>query len=356
DSNMMGNLSQLDKITRQLQEMSTSLRMVPVRTTFQKMARLVRDLAKKSGKTIDFIMNGEDTELDKTVVDKIGDPLVHMIRNSVDHGIEPSAERIKAGKNGVGRVELRAFHKGGNIFIEVLDDGRGLSRERILAKAVENGMISEGANLSEKEIFGLIFQPGFSTAQVVTEVSGRGIGMDVVRRNIELLRGRIEIQSTPGHGSVFSIRLPLTLAIIDGMMVGVGEERYIIPTLSIVRSLRPVKEDFSTVQSRGEMYSLDGQMIPTFYLHRLFGAETSKENLEDGLLVVVENDGLFTGLIVDELYGQHQIVIKTLGKLLQGIPGISGSTIMTDGRVALILDIAGLVKLANRERLSGIFH
>jgi two-component system, chemotaxis family, sensor kinase CheA len=356
DSNMMGSLSQLDKITRQLQEMSTSLRMIPVRTTFQKMARLVRDLAKKSGKTIDFIMNGEDTELDKTVVDKIGDPLIHMIRNSVDHGIESAADRVKAGKSQVGRVELRAFHKGGNIYIEVLDDGHGLDRERILAKAVENGMISEGASLSEKEIFGLIFQPGFSTAQVVTDISGRGIGMDVVRRNIELLRGRIEIQSTPGQGSIFSIRLPLTLAIIDGMMVGVGEERYIIPTLSIVRSLRPVKEDFSTVQGRGEMYSLDGQMIPTFYLHRLFGAETTKENLEDGLLVVVENDGLFTGLVVDELYGQHQIVIKTLGKLLQGIPGISGSTIMTDGRVALILDIAGLVKLANRERLSGIFR
>ena len=190
---------------------------------------------------------------------------------------------------------------------------------------------------------------------MVTDVSGRGIGMDVVRRNIESLRGRIEIQSTPGAGSVFSIRLPLTLAIIDGMMVGVGEERYIIPTLSIVRSLRPEKDDFSSVQGRGEMYSLDGVMIPVFYLNRLFGVENSQESAEDGLLVVVENDGLYTGLVVDELFGQHQIVIKTLGRLLQGIPGISGSTIMTDGHVALILDIAGLVKLANRERLgSGV--
>jgi len=361
DSVMMGNLSQLDKITRQLQEMSTSLRMVPVRATFQKMARLVRDVAKKSGKSIDFIMAGEDTELDKSVVDKIGDPLVHMIRNSVDHGIEHSADRVKAGKAPVGRVELRAFHKGGNIFIEVVDDGQGLNRERILAKAVENGLISEGANLSEKEIFGLIFQPGFSTAAVVTDISGRGIGMDVVRRNIELLRGRVEIQSTPGQGSVFSIRLPLTLAIIDGMMVGVGDERYIIPTLSIVRSLRPSMEEFSTVQGRGEMYSLDGQMIPVFYLNRLFGVERNhgdkkEESLSESLLVVVENDGFFTGLVVDELLGQHQIVIKTLGKLLQGIPGVSGSTIMTDGRVALILDIAGLVKLANRERLGGAVH
>jgi len=355
DAHMMSNLSQLDKITRQLQEMSTSLRMVPVRATFQKMARLVRDLAKKSGKRIDFIMSGEDTELDKSVVDKIGDPLVHMIRNAVDHGIESAAERVRAGKGEVGRVELRAFHKGGSIFIEVLDDGKGLSRERILAKAIENGLVAEGSSLSEKEIYALIFKPGFSTATVVTDVSGRGIGMDVVRRNIESLRGRIEIQSTPGAGSVFSIRLPLTLAIIDGMMVGVGEERYIIPTLSIVRSLRPEKDDFSSVQGRGEMYSLDGVMIPVFYLNRLFGVENSQESAEDGLLVVVENDGLYTGLVVDELFGQHQIVIKTLGRLLQGIPGISGSTIMTDGHVALILDIAGLVKLANRERLgSGV--
>jgi two-component system chemotaxis sensor kinase CheA len=356
DSVMMGNLSQLDKITRQLQEMSTSLRMVPVRTTFQKMARLVRDLAKKSGKSIDFIMTGEDTELDKSVVDKIGDPLVHMIRNSVDHGIESSSERVKNGKSGVGRIELRAFHKGGNIFIEVIDDGQGLSRDRILAKAVENGLVSEGVNLSEKEIYALIFEPGFSTASVVTDISGRGIGMDVVRRNIELLRGRVEIQSTPGKGSIFSIRLPLTLAIIDGMMVGVGDERYIIPTLSIVRSLRPSVEDFSTVQGRGEMYSLDGQMIPVFYLTRLFGVESSNKEGDENLLVVVENDGFFTGLVVDELFGQHQIVIKTLGKLLQGIPGVSGSTIMTDGRVALILDVAGLVKLANRERLGGVVH
>jgi two-component system chemotaxis sensor kinase CheA len=349
DAAMMSNLSQLDKITRQLQEMSTSLRMVPVRATFQKMARLVRDLAKKSGKRIDFVMNGEDTELDKSVVDKIGDPLVHMIRNAVDHGIEGTAERIKAGKREVGRVELRSFHKGGNIFVEVVDDGKGLSKAGIMAKAVENGLIAPNSTLSDKEIYALIFKPGFSTATLVTDVSGRGIGMDVVRRNIESLRGKIEIQSTPGEGSIFSIRLPLTLAIIDGMMVGVGEERYIIPTLSIVRSLRPEKDDFSSVQGRGEMYSLDGMMIPVFYLNRLFGVENSRENAEDGLLVVVENDGLYTGLVVDELFGQHQIVIKTLGKLLQGIPGISGSTIMTDGHVALILDIAGMVQLANRE-------
>ncbi|HPN82235.1 MAG TPA: Hpt domain-containing protein [Spirochaetota bacterium] len=352
DAHMMSNLSQLDKITRQLQEMSTSLRMVPVRATFQKMARLVRDLAKKSGKRIDFIMTGEDTELDKSVVDKIGDPLVHMIRNAVDHGIESGLDRVKSGKPEVGRVELRAFHKGGSIFIEIADDGKGLVREKILAKAIENRLISEGSTLSEKEIFSLIFKPGFSTATVVTDVSGRGIGMDVVRRNIESLRGRIDIQSEPGRGSIFSIRLPLTLAIIDGMMVGVGDERYIIPTLSIVRSLRPEKSDFSSVQGRGEMYSLDGVMIPVFYLNRLFGVENSRESVEDGLLVVVENDGLYTGLVVDELFGQHQIVIKTLGRLLQGIPGISGSTIMTDGHVALILDIAGLVKLANREQIS----
>lgn len=353
-STMLGNVGQLDKITRQLQEMSTSLRMIQVRSTFQKMARLVRDLAKKSGKKIDFIMSGEDTELDKSVVDKIGDPLVHMIRNAVDHGIETAPEdRVRNGKPETAKVYLRAYHKGGSIHIEVEDDGRGLDKEAILRKAMENGVITDPAGLSESDIFSLIFQPGFSTAKQVTDVSGRGIGMDVVRRNIEALRGNIDIQSEPGRGSVFTIRLPLTLAIIDGMLVGVGDEKYIIPTLSIVRSLRPGEEMVSTLKEKGEMLSLDGQLIPLFHLSELFNIEGAKEKFEDSLVVVVENAGLFTALVVDELFGQQQIVIKTLGKYLQGIPGISGSSIMSDGRVALILDVAGLVKLANKDKFSG---
>jgi len=342
------HLSQLDKITRELQEMATSLRMVPLRSTFQKMARLVRDLAKKSGKPVEFVMTGEDTELDKSVVDKIGDPLVHMVRNAVDHGIEVSPEeRRKRGKPPVGRIELRAFHKGGNIHIEIEDDGRGLDCEAILAKARERGLVREGDSLSEREIFNLIFQPGFSTAKVVTDVSGRGVGMDVVKRNIEALRGQIEIQSEPGKGSVFSIRLPLTLAIIDGMVVRVGAERYIVPTLNIVRSVRPRPQDLSTVLHRGEMLSLQGELIPLFRLAELFEIEGAQQDPTEGLVVVVEDEGRQIGLLTDELVGQQQIVIKTLGEALQGVRGISGGAIMPDGRVGLILDVGGLIRLAS---------
>ncbi len=350
---LVQTLAQLDKITRELQEMGMALRMVPISGTFQKMARLVRDLSKKIGKDIDFAMNGEDTELDKNVVDSIGDPLVHMVRNAVDHGIEKSAEeRVKAGKPAKGKVELRAFHKGGSIHIEVADDGRGLDKERILKKAVERGIIQSGDALSDKEIFALIFEPGFSTADKITEVSGRGVGMDVVKRNIEALRGQTEIQSVPGQGSVFSIRLPLTLAIIDGMVVSVAQERYIIPTLSIVMSVRVRNSDFKTVQGRGRMVQLQGQLIPIFDLASLFdigkGEGQTQAQLDgESLIVVVEDDGVKTGIAIDELLGQQQIVIKSLGDYLKGVPGIAGGAIMPDGAVGLILDVGGLVKLAN---------
>jgi len=346
---LMAPLGLLDKITRQLQETSTSLRLVPVRNIFQKMARLVRDLSRKSSKNVEFIMNGEDTEVDKSIVDKIGDPLVHIIRNAVDHGVEgDEAERTENGKPPVARIELRAFHKGGNIYIEIQDDGKGLDKDKILAKARENNLIAEGTVLSDKEIYGLIFTPGFSTAKEVTDVSGRGIGMDVVRRNVDALRGSIDVRSEIGKGSIFSIRLPLTLAIIDGMKVRVGGEDYIIPTLSIIRSLRPDEHALSSLQKKGQMFDLDGQVIPLFFLGNLFDIDDAKEDLSNAIIVVVESDGMYTGLVVDELIGQQQIVIKTLGKYLQNIPGISGSTIMTDGNVALILDVAGLVKLANK--------
>ena len=343
-------LSQLDKITRELQEMATSLRMVPIRATFQRMARLVRDLAKKAGKHIEFVMSGEDTELDKSVVDQIGDPLVHMVRNAVDHGIEDSAaDREHAGKSAVGRVELRAFHKGGNIHIEIEDDGRGLDRDVIFAKGVERGVVREGDSLSDREIFNLIFNAGFSTAKKVTEVSGRGVGMDVVRRNIETLRGKTDIRSTLGEGSVFSIQLPLTLAIIDGMVIRVGHERYIIPTLSIVMSLRPEAADIETVLNRGEMLKLQGNLLPLFRLGRLFTTSDAEKDATQALVVVVEADGEKAGLVVDELLGQQQIVIKSLGESMRGIPGVSGGAIMPDGRVGLVLDVGGLVKLAHTE-------
>jgi two-component system, chemotaxis family, sensor kinase CheA len=342
---MQRQLSLLDKITRELQEMGTTLRMVPVKSTFQKMARLVRDLAKKSGKQVEFAMNGEDTELDKTVVDKIGDPLVHMVRNAVDHGLEASAEdRRQAGKSEVGRVELRAFHQGGNIFVEVRDDGRGLDRDAIYNKAVERGVINEGDTISDREVYNLIFEPGFSTAKVVTDVSGRGVGMDVVRKNIESLRGQVEIQSEKGKGSTFRIRLPLTLAIIDGMIVRVGKERYIIPTLSIVRSIRPTMEDINTVVGQGEMLTLKDELIPIHRLANMFGIEDAKQDITQAVTVVVENGNRHVGLVTDELLGQQQIVIKSMGEMLQGLDGISGGAIMPDGTVGLILDINGLIK------------
>lgn len=347
---LAGQLSQLGKITREIQEMGTSLRMVPMRSTFQKMARLVRDLARKAGKPVEFVMSGEDTELDKTVVDRIGDPLVHMVRNAVDHGLENSPEdRRRAGKNETGRVELRAFHKGGNIHIEIEDDGRGLDRDKIVAKARDRGLIQDDSLLTDRDIDKLIFVPGLSTAKKVTDVSGRGVGMDVVKRNIDALRGQVEITSQTGKGSTFSIRLPLTLAIIDGMVVRLAEERYIIPTLSIVRSIRPKREDLSTVLNRGEMLSLQGKLIPLFHLAELFDIEGAEKDPTQAQVVVVEENGRQIGLVTDELLGQQQIVIKSLGETLRDIPGLAGAAIMPDGRVGIILDVSGLVRLAGSD-------
>lgn len=344
------HLNELDKITRELQQMGTSLRMVPLRATFQKMARLVRDLSKKSGKQVDFVMAGEDTELDKTVVDRIGDPLVHMVRNAVDHGLEASAvDRAAAGKPDAGRVELRAFHKGGNIYIEIEDDGRGLDREAILAKGRERGLIAEGETPADRDIYNMIFQPGFSTARKITDVSGRGVGMDVVKRNIDSLRGQVEIRTEVGRGSTFSIRLPLTLAIIDGMVVRVGAERYIIPTLSVLISLRPEPGQLSTALGTGQMLAHQGRQLPLFRLDEIFGIDGAEQDPTRALAVVVEDDGRQVVLLVDELLGQQQIVIKSLGESVRGIPGISGGAIMPDGKVGLILDVGGVLRLAQRK-------
>ncbi len=342
------DLDHLDKICRELQEIGMSLRMVPVRPVFQKMARLVRDLGKKQNRLVDFFMSGEDTELDKNVVDKIGDPLVHMVRNSVDHGIEPNADdRLKAGKPQRGRVELRAFHKGGNICIEIEDDGRGLDKVAILDKALSRGLIREGEQLSDREIFNMIFEAGFSTAQQVTEVSGRGVGMDVVRRNIEELRGTVDITSEVGKGTIFSIKLPLTLAIIEGMVIMVGQEHYIIPTLAVVRLIRPRPDDITLVFDKGEMLAFEGSQLPLFRLGNLFDVVGAKTNPQEAVIVVVEEEGRKIGLLADHLLGQQSIVIKSLGETVQGTDGVAGGAIMSDGNVALILDIAGLVRVAH---------
>jgi two-component system chemotaxis sensor kinase CheA len=334
------------KIIRELQELSMSMRMVPIAGVFQKMTRLVRDLSRKADKKIDFIILGEETELDRSIVDKIADPLVHMVRNSVDHGIESAEERTKAGKSPAGRIELRAYHEAGNIVIEIEDDGKGLSKERILNKAIDNGIVEAGQEMSDEEIYRLIFHAGLSTARKVTSVSGRGVGMDVVKKNVESLRGKVDINSTLGKGTTFTIRLPLTLAIIDGQIVKVGSDRYIIPINSIERSIRPTAEQLSTVQNRGEMVMVRGELLPLVRLYTLFNVLPVTDDPTDSSVVVVEEDGKKCCLLVDELLAQQQVVIKSLGDGLGAVQGVSGGAIMGDGRVSLILDVPGLMELA----------
>ncbi len=341
------NMRQLHKITRSVQELGMSMRMVAIKPTFQKMARLVRDLARKSGKNVEFVTNGEDTELDRSVVEKINDPLVHLVRNSLDHGIEEDPQqRVAAGKPATARVELRAFHRGGNIFIEIADDGRGLDRDAILEKAREKGVVEDGGELSDKEVFRLIFAPGFSTAKKITDVSGRGVGMDVVKRNIEALRGNIELISKPGEGTTVSMQLPLTLAIIEGLIILVGQERYIVPTLSVIESMRPTKDDVSTVNGRSEMLKVRGALMPLYRLSKIFDIPGAEQDMQQALVMIVESQGKQVALMVDKLLGQQQVVIKSLGRGMGKVQGISGGAIMPDGRVGLIMDIGEVVKLA----------
>jgi len=350
DQNLTTKIGHAAMIMRQMQEMAMSLRMVSVKATFQKMARLARDLSKKCGRDIDFFTEGEETEIDKSVVEKIGDPLVHMVRNAVDHGIESPQERTLAGKPPKGTVRLRAYHRAGNIYIEVADDGRGLDREAILGKAVERGLCKGDARLTDNEIFGFIFLPGFSTAKQVTDVSGRGVGMDVVRRNIDALRGSIEIVSAIGKGTTFSIRLPLTLAIVDGMIVAAGKERYIIPTLAIVESLMPGEHQIETVMGKGRFVKVRSDLIPLVDLVALFGGTSIAPSTDNrnGIVMMVEDMlGKKIGLRLDEIVGQQQVVIKSLGEELGEITGVTGGAIMNDGSVSLILDIGGIVKLAH---------
>ena len=347
DHEFQKKVSHASKIVRELQTMTMSLRMVPLKTTFNKMSRLVRDVSKKFGKKVNFIIEGEDTEIDRNMADAIKDPLVHMVRNAVDHGIEKPNEREKIGKPKEGIVKLSAYHSAGSVVVEIEDDGKGLDQEMILTKSIERGLISEDTSLSEREIFNMIFEPGFSTAKAITDVSGRGVGMDVVRKNIEAIRGQTEIQSELGKGSLFQMRLPLTLAIIDGMVIRVGSETYVIPTTSIVTSIKPEPGSISTVLDKGEMLTLQGKLIPLFRLRHLFHVKEENENEDIGLVVVVEEKGRLTGLVIDELIGRQQVVIKTLGETMRNIHGIAGGAIMPNGRVGLIMDVGGVVKLAN---------
>ncbi|MBW2354602.1 MAG: chemotaxis protein CheA [Deltaproteobacteria bacterium] len=348
DHELLRKISQTGKIVREMQDLSMSMRMVPLKATFSKMARLVRDVSRKVGKDVKLVTEGEDTEIDRNMVDVINDPLMHMVRNSVDHGIEMPEVRQKMGKPRSGTVKLSAYHAAGKVVVEIEDDGKGLSRNVILAKAKERGLVSDEASLSDREIFKMIFEPGFSTAETVTDVSGRGVGMDVVRKNIESLRGQIEIDSEEGKGSVFRMSLPLTLAIIDGMVVRVSSEAYIIPTVSIVTSLKPEPEQLSTVLNQGEMLSLHGDLLPLFRLADLFFIEKSDQDSDNRLVVVIEDDNKKrAGLIIDELIGRQQIVIKSLGETMKDIPGISGAAIMPNGQVGLILDVGGVVGIAN---------
>lgn len=343
---LVKKISHAGKIVRELQDIGMSMRMVPLKATFNKMARLVRDLARKTGKKVHFITEGEDTEIDRNLVDIINDPLVHMVRNAVDHGIETPETRKQHGKDDHGTLTLSAYHSAGNVVVEIKDDGRGLDREVIVAKALEKGLIVEGKALSDREAFNLIFEAGFSTAKTVTDVSGRGVGMDVVKKNIESLRGLVEIRSETGKGSVFKVILPLTMAIIDGMLVRVGPETYVIPTASIVRSIRPEPGDISTVHNRGQTFALRGSLIPLFRLADLYRIGGDGQDQNKPLVVVVEDEERQAGLLIDELIGRQQVVIKTLGEAMKDIPGISGGAILPNGRVGLILDVGGLVRFA----------
>ncbi len=339
-------LDQLERHTRELQESVMLIRMVPISFAFNRFPRMVHDLGMKLGKKIELKMSGENTEVDKTVIEKIGDPLVHLVRNSLDHGIEAPAVRLDAGKPETGTIELNAFHKGGSIIIEVKDDGCGLPKERILNKAIEHGIVEEDNELSERQIYELIFQPGFSTTNTVSDLSGRGVGMDVVRRNINELGGYIEISSEEGVGSTFTIRLPLTLAILDGQIISTGSDTYIMPLVSIIESLQIQPEMINVVAGRGETVKLRDEYIPIIRLHEIFGVEDAvATELCDGLLVIVEGEGKRCGLFVDDLIGQQQVVVKSLEANYQQVEGISGATILGDGSVALILDVPGIFRL-----------
>lgn len=337
---------QLSLITSAIQDVSMSLRMIPIDATLKKMIRLVHDLSAKAAKKVDLQLAGTETEIDRTVAELISDPLVHMVRNAVDHGLETPDDRRKVGKSDVGILRIEAKHQAGEVLIIITDDGRGLNRDKIEKKGLERGLLTPGTSYRDEDIYKLIFEPGFSTADKITDVSGRGVGMDVVRKNIEKIRGRVEIETEAGVGTTFTIHIPLTLAIIHGMLVQVGRDRYIIPLLAIRESLQPDTSALNSVVGRGEMLSIRGELLPLFRLSRLFATADATERIEDGIVVVVEDGAARIALLVDELLGQQQTVVKSLGDTFGQMDGISGASILSDGRVGLILDIAGMIKIA----------
>ena len=347
DKQLTRDISQFFRITSTLQQVSTTLRMIPIKQTFQRMSRLVRDLAKNSGKSISVELIGEDTEIDRNMVDEIYNPLVHMIRNSVDHGLETPEERIKQGKPEKGLIQLKAYHRGGNIVIEITDDGKGLDKNKILQKALKNGMIQSEEGLTDQEIYKFIFLPGLSTAEKVTDVSGRGVGMDVVRQAVEKLRGKIEIESSVGVGTTFITRFPLTLAIIDGMIVKVGTESYILPTISIRQALRPSREAYTNIVDKGEMINAMGRLMPLLRLYEIFNIEPQHKEPWDGIVVVVDSESGSKCLLIDEIVGKAEVVVKSLGEGLKNIKGLAGGAILGDGRIGLIIDIEGLFDLSD---------
>ena len=344
DARLLNNLNQLGRITADVQRMTTGMRMIPIGAQFQKTGRLIRDLSRRAGKQIVLETAGEETELDKTIAEELADPLLHMVRNSIDHGIEPPAERVALGKSPTAKLRLSAQHEGGLIVISISDDGRGLNREKILAKALQNGLIQPGAHLQDQEIVLLIFEPGFSTADKLSDISGRGVGMDVVREHVRKLRGRIEIESSPGKGTTFFLKLPLTLAIIEGLVVLVGGHRYIVPLFSVKEIFRPKQDMLSTVQQTGEMVLVRDGLMPIIRLHSRFSIPPASTNLTEGILIVAESQGRQFCLFVDGLLGKQEVVIKSLGEAFKQVQGIAGCAILGDGRVGLILDVDGIYR------------
>ncbi|ATB70556.1 CheA chemotaxis protein [Sulfurospirillum diekertiae] len=343
DAEVTKTIENLSKITKLIQNRVMGLRMIPIRDTFEKMKRVARDSSKKVNKPIHLVLEGEDTEIDKTMVEALSDPLIHIIRNSIDHGIESTpSDRLKAGKEEEGVVTLSAYHKGGNIIIEVRDDGRGINKQKVYQKALERGIINANDELSEAQVFGLIMQPGFSTADTISDLSGRGVGLDVVRNAIEGVRGKIDIVSAEGKGSTFSIVLPLTLAIIDGMIVRCSDKIYIIPTLSIIESFRPQQESVHIAGGKEEFVQLRSELLPIIRLARALELEHTSPNPWESTLVCIENDKGKFALLVDELVGRQQVVIKTLGEFFAKTEGVSGGAVMGNGEVALILNVEEL--------------
>jgi len=348
DERLSRRLAHVRRITSDLQRDTMAMRMVPIRQTFQKMSRLARDLSRKFDKPCNLQLAGEDTELDRKVVEHLTDPLMHMMRNAIDHGIETAARRQAAGKPATAELKLSAFHRAGFIVVELADDGAGLDTDQILARGLQLGLVPEGAPLDPSEIHQLIFQPGFSTAAQVTELSGRGVGMDVVRRNIEALRGRIDIQTTRGKGTMFSIQLPLTLAIVDGILLGVGADRFVIPTFAVSESLRPRPEQVQTVQGQACMVQVRDRLYPLLHLGEVFGVAGARQRISEGTVIICHDNGRSVALAVDELIGKQEVVIKGLGEMFRDVRGIAGGAILGDGRIGLILDTGGLLSLVGK--------